>query len=350
MLNIISGSLGLLLSTFFAVAPSSTNYTLRNYDFGNGGDSSSSTNFGLNSLVNGLSGNQASSTTYKVYPGIIPTQNANVPPAPTFTNPSHEYNRLRITLNEGNNPDGTNYAIAISDDSFATTLYIQPDFTIGSSYSISNYQDYTTWGGASGFWVLGLETDTTYDIKVKALNGDYSGSAFGPTAAATTEPTTISFAIETSTSPTPPYNVAFTNLAPGSVVTADADINVSISSNARFGGKVYVKDDNSGLSSLSASYIINSATANLAVASQGYGAQVTNTNQTEGGPLLAVSPFDSGADSVGALSTTQQAILSSVGYIDGGSAVVRLKAKSNIAVPSSGDYADSLTLIAATSF
>lgn len=345
MQQFLIGLTGLL---WLAVTPSSSNYTLKNYDFGTGGGSSSNSTNMVNSLLNGLSGDQTSSATYKINPGLIPTQNANVPAAPVFTNPSLEYNRLKLVLDEGGNHSETLYAIAVSDDNFATTQYVQPDNTIGASYGIGNYQTYDDWGASDGIWIVGLTPDTNYQVKACALNGDFSQSAFSPVANAATVMPQISFSVKTTTSAVPPFNVSFSGITPGSVSVAADDLVINLSSNARFGGYVYIKDSNLGLKS--ASYLIDTITGNLAAATKGYGAQVVGANQSSGGPMVAVTPFDGTGDSVGAMSTALQPILSSSNPIVDGQGTIRLKAKTDIIVPSDDSYSDTITLIASMVF
>ncbi|HSX31620.1 MAG TPA: hypothetical protein VLF43_00005, partial [Candidatus Saccharimonadales bacterium] len=188
---------GILLSLLFAAAPSSSNYTLQAYDVVNGGAAGSSTNYGLRSAVGGISGN-ASSATYGLPAGVKASMTAAVPPAPTFTNVGSSYKQLKLTLNIGSFPSDYKYLIAISDDNFVTTKYVQTDTTIGSGLSISNYQTYAAWGGASGFNVTGLASSTTYKVKVASLQGDATGSGFGPTATAATVGPSVTFAVSTS--------------------------------------------------------------------------------------------------------------------------------------------------------
>lgn len=343
-------SLGLSL-TLFGANPSSTNYTLKAFDFGNGGGSSSSTSFKLNAITSGQTGDSLSSSSYKMGPGFTSTVNTNVPPAPAFTNPNNNYDRLKLTLDTGGNPSNTKYAIAISSDDFVTTLYVQPDNTVGSAFSLSNYQTYAAWGGGTGFFVLGLQSNTSYKVKIKAFNGNFSGSAYGPIATAATVLPSITFSVATSQTSTPPFNVSFNSLSPGnSVYSTDYDPVLSLTTNALFGGSVYVKGSNSGLRSTSANYTINSATANLDSSASGYGAQVTSAGQTSGGPISAVSPFDGSSNNVGSIPTVLQPILSTPGSVNSANATVKIKAKTNIVIPSSNDYGDVLTFIASMIF
>jgi hypothetical protein len=342
-------TLGGLLGLFSAV-PTSTNYTLKSYDFGTGGGSASSTTYSLNGVSGTQTGSAQTSTTYANGSGVVPTQNANVPPAPALTNPSSYYNQLKLIVATGSNPTDAKYLIAISSDSFATTQYVQTDNSIGTSLSISNFQTYSTWGGASGFLILGLSPSTTYQVKIKAIQGNFTESAFGPTASAATVATSLSFSVATTLTATPPFPVGFSSLAAGSVFNGDADASLTISSNATSGGVVYIKSKNGALSSALAGSSIASASADLSAAAKGYGAQVIATGQTSGGPLNSQAPFNGATNNVGALTTALQNILSSSAPITNGTATVRLKAKADAVTPSSTDYGDTITFVAAMTF
>ena len=335
-----------LLMGFFA-APSSTNYTLKSYDFGNGGGSSSSTNYKLNASTGTQTGNGTqNSTNYDIYGGIAPTQNANVPTAPSFTNPSSEYNRLKLVISPGTNPSDVKYLVAISTDSFITTNYVQNDNTIGSANGAAVYQTYASWGGSSGVWVVGLASATSYTVKVRTLQGDFSGSAFGPTASASTVSPSLSFSVATSLTASPPFVITFTSLPSGAVTSGNATANLGLSTNSLSGGTVYVKSGG-GLTSAAAATTLSSATADLSLALSGYGAQVTTTGQVSGGPLTSKSPYNGATTNVGALTTSLQPILATATTITTGTSTITLKAKSDATTPGSTDYTDTLTFVAA---
>ena len=163
------------LVVLFAQLPSSSNYQLNNYDYGSGGaGDASSTNFRMNATTGEVSNVQSSSTNYNVRSGNTNEQQADVPPAPTFTNPANHYNRLRFVINPSDNPSDTLFSIAISTDNFVTTSYVQSDNTVGASRGIEDYQTYAAWGGASGQYVTGLSPSTTYQIKVNAFQGNFT--------------------------------------------------------------------------------------------------------------------------------------------------------------------------------
>lgn len=338
---------GSLLAVFslFAAAPTSTNFTLKSYDFGNGGGSGASTNYKIDGTTGTQSGADQSSTTYSLKSGEIATQNANVPPAASFTNPSNEYNRLKLVINIGGNPTDVKFQVAISSDSFATTNYVQNDNSVGSSAVLATYQTYASWGSASGVWVVGLSPNVTYQVKVRALQGNFSGSPYGPTASASTVQASLTFSVATSLTATPPYAIAFTSLPASTVVSGNATANIGLTTNALNGGTVYVKS-NGGLTSASAAFTIPSATANLTVATSGYGAIIATATQVSGGPLTAAAPFSGTLNNVGVLTTALQPILTTAAAVTTGTSTITLKAKSDAITPSADDYADTLTFVA----
>lgn len=345
----LGGFLSFVVLGFFATTPSSTNYNLKTYDLGSGGGTSSSTNYNLNS-ISGTQAGSGSSANYSANGGLMPTQNANVPTAPNFTNPDTSYNRLKLVINTANNPSDTKYAIAISSDNFVTTRYVKNDNSIGDSLTISDYQTYSGWGGASGIWVTGLIPLTTYKVKVKAIQGKLSETGYGPVAQAATDIPSITFSVATSVSGTPPFNVGFNSLIPNTVVSANADPILGLTTNAMFGGKVYIYDVNSGLKSNESSYTINSVTTDLASANMGYGAQVVSASQASGGPFEAISPYNNGGDNIGFISNVPQPILSTSAPINTGTSTIRLKAKTDNTVPAATDYSDTITFVAAMLF
>ena len=340
-----------VLSLFFATPLSSTNYTLKAYDLGGGSGSGSSTSYKLDGTAGGVSGAAATSTNYNLIPGSPPTKNAYVPSTPTLTNPSTEYSRLLLVLNTSNNATDTIYAIAISSDDFSTTQYVKADTSIGSSLAFSDYQTYASWGGASGFWITCLSPSTTYKVKVKAMQGDFSETAYGPaTGGVATVTPSLSFGLATNPAAGPPYSLAFTSLTYGVVTSATRTAELSLSSNAVYGGNIYVYGQNSGLTSVSQSYTLSSATTDLATASGGYGAQVGSVGQSSGGPIAASSPFNGADDNIGILSASKQAIAQTSNAITGATVSVSFKAKSSGETPPASDYSDTITFLAAMLF
>ncbi len=342
------------LTSLFAAMPSSTNYQLHNYDYGSGGSgNSSSTNYSLNGSAGQINGDNQSSTNYQVRSGNNNSQQAYVPPAPTFTNPSNYYNKLHFVVNPTSNPSDTKFSIAISDDNFATTRYIQNDNTVGSVRGSEDYQTYSAWGSATGQDVIGLNPATTYKIKVNAIQGKFTETEYGPTASAATVAPSVTFDIDvaaTDTETAPPYATALGNMLPATVTTTTNKIWVDIETNAVSGVMVYVKSANAGLSSSYASYTISSATADLASAGTGYGVQGSTATQTSGGPLSISSPYNGAGQNVGLIDTALRQVFSASAPLTAGRGSFVLKAKSAATTPSSADYQDVLTVIAAGSF
>jgi hypothetical protein len=336
-------------------SPSSNNYVLRSYGFGaGGGHDISSNNYDLMGILGELSHSSLSSNNYRTLPGLQYMILSNTPPAPDFINDDDDYNMLKFTLNHGNNPSDALFAIAISDDDFTTTRYVKSDNTIGDTLIEADWQTYTDWGGASGNFVVGLDSNTTYQIKVKAEQGSYTESPWGPTASATTSSLTLSFDIDVSQideNTSPPFVLEIGELVTNSVITSLERVWVDLETNAKNGGAVYVYGNQTGLYSSSTDYTISTVTGNLISLSEGFGLQVASTAQTAGGPLVAISPYNNGDEVVGDLSTSPQSIFdSSQSPIYDGRGSFVFKAKASPTTPAASDYNNIITVIAAASF
>jgi photosystem II stability/assembly factor-like uncharacterized protein len=92
-----------------------------------------------------------------------------VPLAPTVDNPTAT--TLDVTVNDTTNSAGTEYAIMDS----ISVKYVHAN---GSLVDTAVWQTAAIWGAKT---VIGLTTGATYTFKVKARNGDYIETAFGPT-------------------------------------------------------------------------------------------------------------------------------------------------------------------------
>jgi len=339
-----------LLLFFFLVMPFSSSYKLKDFGFGSGGTANST---GGGFALDAITGEQSGTKTtplggISLQSGLIFTGQANVPLAPTFTNPSSYYNKLNLIVNPSGNPTDTKFAIAISTDNFATiTNYVKSDHTVGATLTLADYQDYTTWGGASGITVIGLAPGTTYQVKVKAMQGKFTETGYGPTASVATVNPTLSFGVKTDNQAGPSFSIDFGTMNTGSVNTSPHHIDVTLDTNGVNGGRVYVYGANGGLYSTHANYKITSATdPNLAGSPEGFGAQGMT-----GATLSLTSPYDTtSGDYVGIVDPTVREIFHTAGPITGGTGSFLLKSKPATTAPAAGDYAELLTVVAAGSF
>lgn len=90
------------------------------------------------------------------------------------------------------NPADAEYAIAISDDNWATTNYIQTDNTIGVGMV---WQTYANWGSGTGKLLSGLLKETTYQIKVKARQGGFTETEWSEENSAKTSAVSLGFSL-----------------------------------------------------------------------------------------------------------------------------------------------------------
>lgn len=341
---------------YIYAGPTSSSYELKDYGFGSGGtQSSSSTSYKAFGITGETSGDKASSTNNKTVPGLVGTLQADVPSAPTFTNPASYYNKLKVVLNTGGNPTDATYAIAISTDNFATdTKYIQSDNTIGATLGAEDWQTYAVWGGATGFNVIGLTGNTTYTIKVEAQRGNFTQTGFGPTSQASTVAQSLSFDIDVSATDSEtasPYALGFGTLTINSITTATNKVWIDIDTNGAGGAEVKMQGVNNGLLSTAASHTIASYSGDLSGQSEGYGAQGNSVAQTAGGPLALASPYNGAGANVGPIDTTNRTVFNSTGVpITSGRGSIVIKAKIAGTTPSASDYADVLTITASASY
>jgi hypothetical protein len=268
-----------LTSNVLAAYPASSNYQIQEYSFGAGGTkNSTSSNYGLSGVAGAVEFGRPSSANYQMGSGLTFMMQANVPGAPSFTNPSDNYDRLRFILNTSNNPTDTTYAIAISSDNFvADTRYIKSDNTIGTTLTVADFQSYAAWGGASGEFVTSLSQNTTYTIKVKARQGDFTESEFGPTAQALTSTPSLTFSVDSN-------NVTFNNLNSGNAYTDSTKASALTTSTNAYNGYVINARSTGPLSdgSTQITDYLSPNSSPTAWAGNGFG-YTTNDNDLTGG-------------------------------------------------------------------
>ena len=343
---------GSLLTTVAAL-PSTTNYELNSYGFGSGGTANSSTsNYSLEGISGELSGQTAATATYQTLPGYIETQQANVPKV-TLTNPSSYYDKLHFVIDQQNNPTDALYALQVcvgadwTPNCGGTTMYVKSDNTLGSTLNTSDYQSDGTWV-ASGGNIIGLSASTTYYIRAKATQGQFTESAYGPSSNAATVGQSISFCLFAGASCGSGNTTSFSGLLAGVVSTSSPNLGLTFATNADSGGYVYIYSKNGALQSTTIpSGTINSVSGltDLSSASQGYGAQVSSATS-----LTIQSPYSGTGNQVGDLSTTINTLLASAVPVTGGAATIQLQARPTTTTPAATDYTDVITIIAAASF
>lgn len=334
------------------IVPASPNYALRQLDFGAGGGTGKSANYSFEGMVN-EQGGPMSGTAYNGGLGFGFTQMSFVPQAPSVTNPGNYYNKLHVTIDPSGNPSDALYALAISSDGFATVSYIKADHGIGSSLTLNDYKPYAAWGGENGFDVLGLLPSTQYEVKVKAMHGDFTESGFGPTGSASTVNSQLSFDIDVSsndTETTPPYISNLGTLLAGNVITGTDKIWVDVETNASSGATVYIAGQHNGLHSNSTSYTIPGVNGDLAGLSEGFGIRGDHATQSTGGPLVIASPYDTSNHVVGQVPTVFSRLLTSSTPVYGGRGSFLVKAKANTQTPAKGDYRELFTIIGSANF
>jgi hypothetical protein len=344
----------MIVGLIFAAAPVSSTYKLESYGVGSGGTAGSSSSTYSITGTAGEAAQTGSSSTFRAGTGLVPTQQADVPGAPALTNPSNYYNKLRIVIDNGGNPSDATFAIAISPDAFATTTnYVQSDQTVGATLGAEDWLTYSGWGSGTGVDIIGLVPNTTYTVKVKAEQGNFTESSYSATASAATVGASLTFDIDVSSSnieTSPPYAVSIGNLVANSVVDSSEYLWVDIETNGEAGAIVFLASANGGLSSLVASHTITSASANLAAVSEGFGAQNNSATQSGGGPLTAQSPYTGTSQNVGITDNNLRQLYISTGPITAGRGSLLLKARATTDTPAGDDYTDTLTLIAAAVF
>lgn len=300
-------------SAAFAAFPSSDNYQIQEYSFGSGGTKgSSSDNFGLFGTAGQVEFGRPSSANFKMGSGLSYIMQANVPGAPTFTNLSSNYDRLHFIINTSNNPTDTQYAIAISTDNFATdTKYIKNDDTIGATLTNADFQTYANWGGGTGEYLTGLAQNTTYTIKVKARQGDFTESAYGPTDDAVTLTPSLTFSVDSDI-------VTFDNLNSGNSHTDSSKITVLTTSTNAYNGYLINARSTGALTAAGYGTIADFGSSNSSPATwtgNGFGYTTNDSDLTggtanrftSGGPKYAgfttSSPGDPVADHPGPVTT-----------------------------------------------
>lgn len=338
----------------FLVLPASGNYQMEGLTVGNaGGGNIGSSNYTIEGSLGEPDSQTGAGSSFDLKGGLTFVRQSNVPTIASFSNVDNDYNKLHLVIDEQNNPDDVLYAIAVSSDNFLTTYYVKDDHTLGDSFDINNYQTYDLWGGSEGFDILGLESNTIYKVKIKAVQGKYTETDYGPTATAATVSPQLVFDIDVSVSDTtsePPYVVTLGDLYPGSVTTSSDKVWVSVETNGSSGAGVYVYGQNGGLQSTATGYTIAAVNGDLGSVDDGFGVQGLSVDQSAGGPLVIENNYSGNGNVVGITDTLVRQIFYSMSPLSGGRGSFVIKAKSGNDTPAAGDYSEILTIVAAANF
>ena len=347
---LLASSLGLVL---FGALPSTTNYRLNSYGFGSGGTANSSTaTYSLEGTAGELSGQSASTVNAQAKPGYIQSQQANVPQLASIDNNGGQYyNKLHFVIDNQNNPSDATFLISVSTDNFVSDIrYVQTDGTLTPILSTAHYQTYSGWGGAGGSLMIGLLPSTNYDVRLRATQGKFTESAYGPISSQATAAPSLTFSLVTSTQPSPPFSVDLGTLDVGNINTTAQTINTTFSTNGTTGGNIYITGQNGGLKSNSTGYQINAVSNDLTSLSEGFGAQNSSIGQSSGGPFSVVSPYNGSGNIVGSVGGTTRSLYTSTNPITAGAGTLILKAKAAATDISATDYQEILTFVAAANF
>ena len=271
-----------LVPMAFGANPESTNYKIHDYSFGSGGTSNStSANYGLHGIAGQVEFGSPESTTYKIGSGLTFIMKALVPPAPDCTNPDTAYNRVHCVVQTGAYPTDTTYALQISTDvTFATNIYyVKSDNTIGDTLTETDFKSISNWGGSTGIDITGLQPDTTYYLRTKARQGDFTESEYGPSDSTATQLPSLTFSVDNDT-------VTFDNLNADNTYT-DTTKSTTITTSTNASNGYIVNARSTGEMSGGGATIPNYSSANASPTSwtgNGFGYTTSDTNLTGGAP------------------------------------------------------------------
>lgn len=361
---------------------SSDNYEIIDPTINSGGDdSSSSDNYKMEFSAGGeFNDERFESSNYKVGSGTGYTFMANVPKISYFEANDEKmnnicgyggcYDRARFEIDPQNNPEDTLYSIEISDNDWSTVNYVDGiTHQIKTNKDIDDYQTINSWqnGSWSEYNILGLNSQTEYKIRARALHGDFTESSPGPEKSTNTTNTTIFMDLDVSSeswrSSNPPYNITLGNISTNSVVTAPNYIWTSIGTNAQGGATISAYDLHGGLYSNNTDNLIESKNQNLETADSGFGIRIDTSKRLldTGDPGYLRENLEyasSETNSVGGLSSSDHSykvvlctLRESTGHCNQGTGApvhlsrtaIMLKAKASLQDEASDDYSDTIT-------
>lgn len=275
--------------------------------------------------------------------------------------PSGCYNKARFEIDTNDNPTDTLYSVQISQDNFTSDIrYIDGNTFSPESISTHNLSDFLTkidWENPD-FNIQGLQSGTTYYIRIVALHGDFTESQPGPIASATTSSGSVFFDIDIedengiTAETASPYSIFFTGayeLISGSTPTTAKDrIWLDAATNSQGGFAIVIKGENGGLKSNTTGQTIVSATADLNTAPEGFGLQSEFINQDTFpylGSVSATPDYTGTGNSVGIVGTTPKKIYESSMPIYNGRMALKVIAKPGTDKAGATDYQETIYFI-----
>jgi hypothetical protein len=279
--------------------------------------------------------------------------------------PSGCYDRARFEIDPQENPDDTLYGIQISTDNFEEDIkYLDgTTFLLKDERAIEDYKTKTDWETPT-FNILGLQSETEYQLRITALFGDLSESVPGQSAQATTALPTMSFRIGLgyedgeNINYNPPYEIlfdeAFQITRGANVISSDRLIWSLTNTNANSGITIVQRGEHGGLYNSEAGaegYTIDSLSGDLTIENEGIGLknyQVSSLYNDTDGALSSLTPeaiYDSvEEDTVGIIDTVFKKVYESTGPIHTGEAGLKIKTKASLSTPE-GNYFEDITFV-----
>jgi len=271
------------------------------------------------------------------------------------------YDKARFEIIEYSNPSDTLYTIAISTDNFVNDVQYIDGSTFRpeavANHDINDFRSKTDWE-TEVFNIQGLIANTTYYIRISALQGDFTQSDYSLASSTTTGVGSISFDIDIApssgitTETGAPYTIAFSGaddlMAGAAATTAPNLIWLDINSNSSGGVAIVQFGKNGGLYSSTTTQTIASGNGDLDATTEGFGLQsyyIDNDTSAYLGNLTAMTNYSGSLNTVGAVSTTANKIYDGDGPIQNGRVGMNLIAKASTSNTPATDYSEEIYFV-----
>lgn len=334
-LMLLSCSLLSPFSAGVAQEMESPNYRLEGGTLNSGGGVSSSSSYDSYSGIGDNFAQMFEGTNYELGVGSNYPVLANVPSSPMVTNDGNWFDQLNLVVDPTDNPADTLFAISVSLDGWETFSYVQDVFDLGEVLGGEDWLTYDQWGEEVGVRIVDLLPGQTYCFKVRALNGDFTGTRFGPEACATTLVSTLRLVIYD-----PLTEFAF--LDPFSVHLAQPEVGLEVTTNVLNGYTLQLRGQGDGISggmySSDSSYLIPSWSGLLQAGVEGYGLQASSPTAT------LESQYAKVGDEVGIIPVAFSLLASNTGPVIDEVILLRYLASVSTLTPA-GDYEDRVTFV-----